>query len=347
MRRSVVVVAPLAVALAMSACASSCDDKAIDSKDAPAASASGPQPLSPELAGKVLAKVGDKEITLGEYAATLERMDQFERLRYQSAERRKQLLDEIIKVELLAAEAKRRGLDQKPETQERIRQLLRNEILQETREKIPAPASIPESEVRAYYDAHRDEFREPERRRVSHIVMSDEAKAKKVLELAEKATPMEWGRLVQEHSLEKPPKPSPTSPLELAGDLGIASPPGDPRGDNPKVPEELRKAVFRIEKVGGVLNEIVPVVGRFHIVRLAGKTEARDRAFAEAERTIRVTILQKLARDAEDQLEKELRGRFPVQVDDAALAKVSVPSPGTAQAPPAPPHGPSDSPPKP
>src|SRR5450755_2082618 len=100
--------------------------------------------LTPELAKQVLAKVGDREITLGEYAETLERMDPFERLRYQSADRRKQLLSEIIQVELLADEAKRRGLDKQPETQERVRQMLKDELLRDIRRSVPAPNDIPE-----------------------------------------------------------------------------------------------------------------------------------------------------------------------------------------------------------
>src|SRR5262249_16677528 len=102
---AVAVVLPATVVFACS----SCDNKALDTKGGPQPSASASMGLTPELAAKVLARVGDREITLGEYAATLQRMDQFERLRYQSPERRKLLLDEMIKVELLAAEAQRRG----------------------------------------------------------------------------------------------------------------------------------------------------------------------------------------------------------------------------------------------
>src|SRR5678816_2494851 len=57
--------------------------------------------LTPEQAAKVLAKVGDSTITLGDYVAALEHMDQFDRLRYQSPERRKELLDELVEVCLL------------------------------------------------------------------------------------------------------------------------------------------------------------------------------------------------------------------------------------------------------
>src|SRR5262245_58372766 len=105
------------------ACSGACNDKALQKSDAAASAI--PSALSPELAAKPLATVGERVITLGEFASTLDRMDQFERLRYQSVERRKQLLDEIIKAELLATEARKRGLQDDPEVKERIRQILR------------------------------------------------------------------------------------------------------------------------------------------------------------------------------------------------------------------------------
>jgi peptidyl-prolyl cis-trans isomerase C len=306
----------------------SCKGKPSQDGAAPAASASAePGKLSPELAARVLAKVGGREITLGEYAATLERMDPFERLRYQTPDRRRKLLDEIINAELLAGEAKHRGLDKRPETEQRIRQALRDEVVARSRAQLPTPAEIPEAEVRKYYEDHRAEFQEPERRRVAHIVLSDETKAKKILEQALKASPGQWGKLVQDSSLDKPPTPGPTAPLELAGDLGIVSAPGEAHGENLAVPESVRAAVFKIPKLGGVHPELVPDAGKFHIVRLTGKTDARARSYVEAERAIRVTLLQLRAKKAEDDLERELRQRYPVKIDDAALQQVPVPKP--------------------
>jgi len=300
-----------------------CDEGSSASSPAASAVAEG---LSAELAPKVLAKVGDRTITLGEYAAVLERMDQFERLRYQTADRRRKLLDEIIRVELLAAEARRRGLDQDPKTVERIRQVLRDELLKKVRRQVPQPAQIRESEVRAHYDQHRQEFHEPERRRVAHIVVASQARAEQLLQEAMQASPAQWGNLVREDSLDRSGQPASTGALELAGDLGIVSRPGEGRGDNPKVPEELRAAVFEIPKVGGVHGQVVKARGRFHIVRMTGKTEARERSFTDAQRSIRVSIVQERIRAAEKQLEEELRKRIPVRIDEQALAKVSVPS---------------------
>lgn len=306
-----------------------CKGKSPEQGALPSASASAnPRQLSPELAGKVLAKVGEREITLGEYAATLERMDQFERLRYQTPDRRRKLLDEIIKAELLAGEARRRGLDERPEVEERIRQVLRDEVRARARAKLPAPASIPESEVRAYYDKHRAEFAEPERRRAAHIVLSDEPRARQVLAQAVAASAAEWGKLVRQHSRDVPPAEGPLAPAELAGDLGIVSAPGEPRGDNPAVPEPVRKALFQIDELGGVYPELVRDGAKLHIVRLTGKTDARTRSYAEAERAIRVAIVQQRLRAAEAQLERELRQRYPVQIDEAALQSVKVPALG-------------------
>ncbi len=302
-----------------------CNEKALD-RAAPAASASAtPGGLSPEMAAKVLAKVGDHTITLGEFAATIDRMDEFERLRYQSPERRKELLEDMIKVELLADEAKRRGLDQRPDTQERIRQILRDELLRQARKDVPSPPDIPESDVRAYYKEHHDEFRDPERRRVSVIVMPDSPKAQQVLEKARTATPMEWGKLVQANSLEKPPKPGPTNPVELFGDMGIVNAPGS-KDTNTAVPSDVVNAVFKIDKLGGVYPDLVKTDGKAYIVRMTSKTDARDRSIADAERTIRVAIVQQRIADAEKTLEAALRRRFPVKVDDAALGKVQLPA---------------------
>jgi len=305
-----------------------CDPKNRQSSGtAPSSASASAQPagLSPELASRVLAKVGSHEITLGEYAATLERMDPFERLRYQSPDRRKQLLDELVDLELLAEEARRRGLDKQPETQERVRQMLRDELLSEVRASVSTPNDISEADARRYYDEHRDDFREPERRRVAHIALSSETEAKAVLEKALSASPAEWGKLVEAKSKDTRSKPSISLPPELSGDLGIVGPPGHPRGENPNVPEPLRAAVFEIEKLGGVLPRPVAAGGSFHIVRMTGKTDARDRTFADAERSIRVALVQERIRAREAELEVELKKKYPVTIDEAQLAKIVVP----------------------
>ncbi len=290
-----------------------------------AASISPPaRELSPEDAKLVLATVGDLSITLADYAAALDRMDRFERLRYQTPDRRQQLLDEIINVELLAQEAKRQKLDEDPEVRLRLDEALRDEVLRDVRNRVPTPESLPLAEVRAYYDSHRAEFKEPERRRVAAIVVNDEAKAKPLIEQAQGAEPAVWGELVRKHSVAQ--RPNEQTPLELEGDLGIVSAPGEPRGAGPKLADVLLSALFEIPTVGGVYPKPVRDGQRCYVLRLTGRTEARERNFAEAERSIRVRMVDQRIAEAEQQLMDGLKQQYPVTIFDNLLSRVEVPA---------------------
>lgn len=283
--------------------------------------------LSPEQASRVVARVGDEKITLGEYATTLDRMDSYDRLRYQTTEKRRELLKEMVDIELLALEAKRRGLDAKPEAQAAIRQILRDALLDEEHKSLPTPTEIPIGEVKEYYEAHIEEYREPEKRRISAIVMEDEAKAKEVLEIVKKdLTPATWGKQFYESSITAAQERQQRISLDLAGELGMVGPPGNDRVANEKVPEPLRVAVFKIEKSGQVYDELVKANGKLYIVRMSGLVEAHERSFAEAEIQIRGLLLRRRLIELERKLEEDLRQKYKVEIDEEALSQVSVPS---------------------
>ncbi len=312
-----------ALALGVAGC-DSCNEKALanDGGTGDGAVTSSSQ-LTPEQSARVLAKVGDVTITLGDYVAALEHMDQFDRLRYQSPERRKELLEDLIEVELLAREATAKGYDKDPIAQQELRATLRDALLHEAHDGAVEPNAIPDDEVHAYFDAHKADYKDPERRRVSLIVLKDEATAKAALDQALK-TPgaTQFGDLVRSRSIDAQAKAN--VPVDLAGDFGMVSPPGDDRGDNPRIPAEVRAAAFEIPKVDDVLPRIVKAGDKFYVVRLSGKTDARERTFAEAERAIRVRLAQDKIRTKEDDLLKQLRTQYPVQIDEAALATVKV-----------------------
>ncbi len=277
---------------------------------------------SSEQASQVLARVGDRAITVGEYVAALEHMDQFDRMRYQAPERRQELLGEMIDIMLLADVAREKGYDKDPIAEQEIREILRDAMLKKAREGLPSPSEIPEAEVRAEYEAHKAEFFDPERRRVSVIAASTEAGATAALEAAKKASSVQWGELVRAKSVDRGGDHG--APVDLAGDLGFVSPPGEARGTNPRVPEEVRAAVFEVAKVGEVLPRVVKAAGRYYVVKWASKADAHSRSYEEAERAIRVRLTQNKVHAREEALLDELRKQYPVEIDEAALSEVSV-----------------------
>ncbi len=316
----------LAVAVLLALVASSCKKQGAHVEDTDAGAAAGQ--LTPEQAAKVIARVGDRTITVGSFAAALEHMDSFDRMRYQSPERRKELLAEMVDVMLLADEARARGYDRDPTTQQEVREILREAMLKKARENVPGPNEVPEDEVRVYFETHKADFRDPERRRVSAVVLNSEAAARSVLDAALKATPTQWGELVRGKSVDGQAKAN--VPADLAGDFGFVSPPGDPRGDNPRVPDEVRAAVFQIPKVGDVLAHAVRSGNQFYVIKLAGMTTAHERSFQEAERTIRVKLSQDKAHAQEERLLDELRQQFHINIDESALGQVKVDLPDAA-----------------
>jgi peptidyl-prolyl cis-trans isomerase C len=325
MRRTSRIHAAVGLALALTGAAGT------GCKSAPSSSASdgggvASGALTPEQAAQVLARVGDRTITLGEFQAALEHMDQFDRMLYQSPERRKELLGEMIDVTLLADEAREKGYDQDPVTQQELREILRDAMLKKAREGVPPPSEIPVEEVRAYFEAHRVDFHDPERRRVSAIVVAGEAAAAATLVAAMQASPAQWGEMVRAKSIDATAKAD--TPLAMAGDLGFVSPPGDPRGANPHVPDEVRAAVFEVDKVGDVLPRTVKAGARYYVLKLTSRTDPHDRTFEEAERQIRVKLAQDQIHAREEGLLDDLRKQYPVKIDDGALAQVIVELPG-------------------
>jgi hypothetical protein len=177
--------------------------------------------------------------------------------------------------------------------------------------------------VRAYFEAHKADFHEPERRRVSAIVLGTEGAAATALAAVSKASATQWGEHVRALSID--PQARANVPVDLAGDFGFVSPPGDERGTNPRVPEEVRAAVFEAAHVGDVVGRVVKAQGKFYVVKLASKSDGHDRTFQEAERSVRVKLAQDKLRAREEALVEDLRKQYPVVVDEAALAQVKVP----------------------
>ena len=312
----------LALLLACAAC-SSCKSGTPAATDGGTTQA--PAGLTEAQAKQVLARVGDRTITLGDFASAIEHMDQFDRMRYQAPERRKELLNEMIDVMLLADEARARGYDKDPQTEQELREILRDAYLRKVRQGVPQPKEIPDTEVKAYFDAHKADFHDPERRRLSVVVLPSRAAAEAVLASARGASPSQWGELVRGKSID--PAAKANVPVDLAGDVGFVSPPGDPRGANGRVPEEVRASAFEAATVnaGDVVPHVVPVgTNRFYVVRVTSRTDPHDRALADVENTIRVKLAQQKAHDKEEASIDGLRQQFQVKIDETALGQVHV-----------------------
>jgi peptidyl-prolyl cis-trans isomerase C len=130
----------------------------------------------------VIAVVGGEKITEGDLDEMIELMDPLERRSYEGPEGRKMLLDIWIKNKLLVAEAERVKLHKDPGVKRDIEDA-RTRILASTyfRRYIAAPLGISDEEVERYYQAHKEEYLEPARVRLRHILVESAGEAGEAL----------------------------------------------------------------------------------------------------------------------------------------------------------------------
>lgn len=276
--------------------------------------------LTPDQASQVLAKIGDREITVGEFAEKIASKGPFLRARYNSPERRRELLDQMIRFELLAQEADRAGYDELPEVQRTRKQVLIRRFLKTQYEDRIRIEDISDEEVRAYYEAHRDEFNKPEQVRASHILIKSRPTAQRVLrQILDNPNDIRLFRELAERHNEDP------ETRDRFGDLRFFSRPEERQQDEPDVPPEVARAAFSIAVIGGVYPELVQSERGFHIVKLTGRRAALHRTLEEAARPIRHRLWRERRERAVEELVQRLRQEADVQEDLSLLAEVRIP----------------------
>lgn len=111
--------------------------------------------------GVVVARIGDREITMTELEEQIERLPASVQIRFKDKESKLKFLQSYIGSELSYHMALRRGLDNDKDVKEGVfqlrKQMMINKLLSE---EIPQEFEISESEIKLYYDAHKEEFKD-------------------------------------------------------------------------------------------------------------------------------------------------------------------------------------------
>jgi peptidyl-prolyl cis-trans isomerase C len=310
---------PLALAL-MLALGAGCGGKKDDDK-AKTTAADKPalkHGLSAEQSKQVLAKIGDTTITLGEFADRLASQSPYLRARYASPERRREFLDNMVRFELLALEAKKRGHEQQPEVDRVRRQMMVQEMMKEMfDEKGVKLSDIGDEEIKAYYDANPAEFHKPEQRRASHILFKDKAKAEGALKKLQAAPEdMELFRKLAEQQNEDPE----TKPR--FGDLRFFS--REPQAGEVGPLKPVREAAFTLAKTGDLYAQVIASDQGFHVLKLTGERAALDRSLQDARRLIQNRLWRKKREEAIERFVGELRQKGDIKENLALLSQVKV-----------------------
>lgn len=286
--------------------------------------------LTKAQADQVLIKVGETTITAGQFAERLADLSPYLRARYNSPERRREFLDNMVRFELLAIAAKEKGFDRTPEVERTRKEVMVQKLMEQLfADKGIKPAEVTEAEIKAYYDAHQDEFSKPEQVRASHIVIKNRAAAERVLKeaLAGAADAEKFRQLAKDHNEDPATK-------ARFGDLRFFSRPEKKDPSEPDVADAVRVAAFAIAEIGGVHPQLVQSEAGFHVIKLTGKRAALSRSLDEARRLIQNRLWRERREQAIDKFIADLRSKANVEEHLESLSQVKVDPPADDQGPP-------------
>lgn len=280
---------------------------------APPGSQSAPALSKSELSTP-LATIDDLTITLGELEERINRQSPYVRARYTSLEQKKEFLDNLIRFEVLAKEAYRRGLDKDAEVVRTMKQVMIQKLISQEFDSKVTPDSITDAELRAYYDANQKEYVKAEEVRASAVILVNRAQAERVLGEARSdagKTNKGFRDLVEKYSSDEETK-------LRGGDLRYFT------ADSTEVPAPVVKAAFALAQIGDVSEVIDAGGGKFYVIKQTNRRKGSTRSFDDAKPSIRNTLFREKRTAAQKAFIEGLRAKSKIEIDEASLAKVRI-----------------------
>lgn len=272
-------------------------------------------------ADRVLARVGERTITERDLQRRIDESSPLVRARYATVERRRELLESMVRNELLLQEARRRHLDEAPEVRAQLDRAMVQELLRTVATSTPQAS---DAEVEKVYAENRGEYLRPATIQASHIFLvadsrnrsSVRADAEKLRREIDERQQRGDGAAFADAARKRSADPGTReaggrlrfmTEEELAATLGVAA----------------AKAILALPTPGNLAGP-VEVPSGFEIVRLEMRREGSNRSLAEVRDAIRAQIGRQGQSRIFEQLIHDLHERTGVRIDDAALGSMAV-----------------------
>jgi parvulin-like peptidyl-prolyl isomerase len=267
-----------------------------------------------ERSGPRVATIGTLSVSAADIERHLAGESEAARRLYQDKSARKELVDGVIRFELLASEAERRGYANDPDVIRGMKQQMIARMLQDEAAK-QADETISAEEITHYFEEHHGEFHKPAAASVREIVTKDRATADALANEARSsrrpdyfADQKAFKKLASRH-LSEPGKPGGQESVFF-------------EEQSSPFPKEVTQAIFAMTELGEVTGPIESAQG-YHVVKLAGRRPEVTRAVDQVREQIRQQLVMARRKQRTDSFIAELRKRTPIQIDEAALDQVS------------------------
>jgi len=256
--------------------------------------------FKPEVKGTELAKVNEHVVTLEEFQENVKNLQALsEEIKLDTFETKKELLTELVNQELLYQEAKSRGIERREEVKKAVENYLRGTMVQQLILDATENVTIEAQEIESFYNEYRDQFSEPEERRVREIVVGSEQDAKLILiSLLQGA---DFASIAREKSI--------SSSRNKGGDLGFLK-----RGDKFSKFDEIAFSVDR-----GEASSVFKGLDGYYIVKVEQIKEGKARLLTEVWDPIKETLLALKKQQKLQDLTEKLRQDAKITINDELI----------------------------
>lgn len=272
-----------------------------------------------------VAKVGDFVITVGDLQRRLDKQSPFVRQRYHAEDKRQEFLDNQLRFELLAQEAMRRGLHNDADVQETIKKVMVQKLTRLDFEGKVSLSDITDEQMRAYYDAHLEDYNKPEMTRASVLVIAkgaDPAAAKAIADKAHKSATMEktigdrahFRRLVAEFGTDLETK-------KTGGDLRYKS----KQELTEAYGAEAAEQVWALPSINAV-SDILETKDSYLVFKKTGTRKPIERGFDQVKNQIRNLLYREQRGEAFNSFVDKLKVDFAVETFPEQLKKLEIKS---------------------
>ena len=271
-------------------------------------------PPMPSVLNPVLARVGSRAITRSDVDSVLAQAPASIQEEYRTdPDQYQQLVERVAQQEMIYQASLKAGIERdkayQTDLQNTRRTLLMKHYYQQVVQMLPP---LPDSDVRAYYDAHPGEFTMPGRVRVRHILVRTQAKAREVARLLKSAS---WEQVCARSSTDK-------ATAKSGGVLGFVS------SDGAEVPgignaPAIVAAAFALKE--GETSAPLKSARGWHIIRVDEKTAAGTQPYQVVERQIRGNLEAERSQHFQDALLDSLKKEYGMVVYTDSISNAMKP----------------------
>ncbi|MET0405277.1 MAG: peptidylprolyl isomerase, partial [Cystobacter sp.] len=254
---------------------------------------------------------GGETLTAEEVSREAARLPPVLREQFESPAGRREFARSLIDKRLLVLEARRRKLAEDPELRRQVRELEERLVVQALLAQEEAAAGKPsEPELRAWFNAHRQELLRPEQVRVGRVLVSVGAKASEVERgQARRKAEALAARLRRGEALAQVAKEGEGPERTHGGELGLMA-----RGGGGEA--ALEQAAFALARPGAV-SPVVAVREGFAVLQLLERKPPRVPVFEEVAAEVEGRFVPARKRQVFDALLSRLRQQGSVEWVDA------------------------------